>query len=69
MAKIEEAKEDVAFQVVDPAIPPEERIKPNRRLIVMLAGIVSLFAGIFFVFFLEYIANLRKENRQDFEDV
>ncbi|MBW2078718.1 MAG: hypothetical protein JRI71_14460 [Deltaproteobacteria bacterium] len=65
MAKIEEAKEDIAFQVIDPAIPPEKRIKPKRRLNVMLAGIVSLFAGIFLVFFLEYLENLKKREKED----
>ena len=60
MAKIDEVKEDIAFQVIDRAIPPKEWIKPNRRLNVMLAGVVSLFAGIFLVFFLEYLSNLKE---------
>jgi len=60
MAKIDEAKEDITFQVIDRAIPPEKRIKPKRRLNVMLAGVVSLFAGIFLVFFLEYLSNLKE---------
>ena len=60
MAKIDEAKEDITFQVIDRAIPPEKRIKPNRRRNVMLAGVVSLFAGIFLVFFLEYLSNLKE---------
>jgi len=59
MAKIEEAKEDITFQVIDRAIPPEKRVKPKRKLIVMLAGVVSLFAGVFVVFFLEYLENLK----------
>lgn len=65
VAKIEEAKEDITFQVIDPAIPPEKRIKPNRRRTVMLAGVVSLFAGIFLVFFLEYLENLKKREEED----
>jgi len=64
MAKIEEAKDDIAFQVIDRAVPPETRIKPNRRLNVMLAGVVSLFAGISLVFFLEYLANLKEPKEQ-----
>ena len=60
IAKIEETKEDITFQVIDRAIPPEKRIKPKRRLNVMLAAVVSLFAGIFLVFFLEYLANLKE---------
>jgi len=59
MAKIDEAKEDITFQVIDRAIPPEKRVKPKRKLNVMLAGIVSLFVGVFLVFFLEYLGNLK----------
>jgi len=55
LAKIEEAKDDITFQVIDRAIPAEKRIKPKRTLNVMIAGAVSLFLGIFLVFFLEYL--------------
>jgi uncharacterized protein involved in exopolysaccharide biosynthesis len=55
MAKIEETKDDITFQVIDPAIPPEKRIKPKRTQNVMLAGAVSLFFGLLLVFFLEYL--------------
>jgi tyrosine-protein kinase Etk/Wzc len=55
LARIEEGKDDITFQVIDPAIPPEQRIKPKRTLNVMLAGVASLFFGLILVFFLEYI--------------
>ena len=64
IAKIDEAKENITFQVIDRAIPPEKRVKPKRKLNVMLAGIVSLFVGVFLVFFLEYLGNLKEtENK------
>ncbi len=65
MAKIAEAKEGISFQVIDRAIPPKKRIKPKRRLNVMLAGVVSLVAGIFLIFFLEYISNLKQPEEQE----
>ena len=65
MAKIEEAKKGITFQVIDRAIPPEKKIKPKRRRNVMFAGVVSLFAGIFLVFFLEYLENLKKPEESD----
>ena len=68
MAKIEETKEDITFQVIDRAIPSEERIKPKRRQQVMIAGAVSLFAGVFLVFFLEYLANLKESKEQGGEE-
>ena len=55
LAKIEEAKDELTFQVIDRAIAPEKRIKPQRTLMVALAGVVSLFLGIFIVFCLEYL--------------
>jgi uncharacterized protein involved in exopolysaccharide biosynthesis len=64
IAKIDEAKEDITFQIIDRAIPPEKRVKPKRKLNVMLAGIVSLFAGIFLVFFLEYMENLKQRENE-----
>jgi len=65
MAKIDEAKEDITFQVIDRAIPPESRIKPKRKRNVMLTGVASLFAGIFLVFFLEYLSNLKEPEEQE----
>jgi len=61
LAKIEEAKDDLTFQVIDPAIPPEMRIKPKRTQNVLLAGVVSLFLGVFLVFFLEYLAKQKSQ--------
>lgn len=55
MAKIEESRDDMAFQVVDPAKEPIQRFKPRRKLIVITAFVVSLFVGIMAAFLLEYI--------------
>lgn len=55
LAKIEEAKDDITFQIIDPAVTPEKRIKPMRTLNITLAGVVSLFLGIFVIFFQEYL--------------
>jgi tyrosine-protein kinase Etk/Wzc len=64
LAKIEEAKDDITFQVIDPAIPPEKRIKPKRTMNVLLAGVVSLFLGVFLVFFLEYLNRQKSQQIQ-----
>jgi len=61
LAKIEEAKDDITFQIIDPAIPPEKRIKPKRTQNVMLAGVVSLFFGLLLVFFLEYLDKVKSK--------
>lgn len=54
-AKFEEAREDISFQTIDRAVPPERKIKPKVRMNVMLAGITSLFISIFLSFFFEYL--------------
>lgn len=55
-ARIDEAKEDLIFQVIDAARVPEQRSRPRRTLIVEIALILSLFASIFMVLFLDYLA-------------
>ena len=60
IAKIDEAKDSMDFVVIDKAIPSKERILPKRRQNVMIAGITSLFIGIFLAFFLEYWENVKK---------
>lgn len=62
MARIEEGKDDITFQVIDPAVPPEKRFKPKRALNIMLAGVASSFFGLILVFFLEYIE--KQKSRQ-----
>jgi uncharacterized protein involved in exopolysaccharide biosynthesis len=61
LAKINEQKEDIKFQVIDRAYPPEKHIKPNKKINVMLSAVVSLFIGIFIAFFLEYLENIKEE--------
>lgn len=67
-AKLDEAKEATVIQVIDKAEPPEQRIKPKRRQMVMIAGVVGLFLSIFAAFFLEYMekSSLNPENRDRF---
>lgn len=59
MAKIDEAKEDLNFQVIDWARVPGKRLKPKRRQIVMTAFAMSLFLAVFYAFFREYLAKIR----------
>jgi uncharacterized protein involved in exopolysaccharide biosynthesis len=56
IAKIEEAKSMPTIQVLDKAEPPEKKCKPNRRRLVLLAGVTSLFVSILAAFVREYLA-------------
>lgn len=49
-----DARTDYAFQVIDPAVVPESRAKPNRIFICVLAIIIGGTVGISFVLISEY---------------
>ena len=54
MAKIEEAKDELAFQVIDPARVPEMKSKPHRSMIVLSALMGSLFASCLLALYTEH---------------
>lgn len=59
MAKIDEVKEDLAFQVIDKAVPPVKRCKPVRSQICVIAFIGALFVSVFAAFLMEYFKRLK----------
>ena len=54
-ARISEVMQPTDAQVVNPAVAPEQRIRPRRTLNVAIAAILGLFTGIGVAFFLEYM--------------
>jgi uncharacterized protein involved in exopolysaccharide biosynthesis len=60
LAKIEEAKEDLSFQVIDPAVPPIRNSKPQKLLMTAIAFVGGFFLSVFLAFFLEYLDRMRK---------
>lgn len=54
-----EVKENFAFKIIDPPKEPDQKIKPKRASMVMLSFVVSLFLGIFALFFREYLKQSR----------
>ncbi len=55
-AMMAEVKENFAFKVLDAPMIPDKRSKPKRKLMVLIAFVVSLFIGIFAAFIKEYMA-------------
>lgn len=53
--RLEEARDETSFQILDRAIPAHKRAKPNRVMSVLLATICSAFVGVFLAFFFEYV--------------
>jgi len=60
-----EAKENFAFKIIDPPKVPDKKVKPKRRVMVMVAFVTTLFGGIFLAFFMEYLQGLKTRLKQD----
>ena len=55
--------DEFAFKVLDPAFVPEERIKPKRKKMILLGGLIGLFTGIGFVFTINYMKGQLTEDK------
>lgn len=51
---------NINIQVVDRAIPAERKSRPVIRKNMMLAGLMSLFIGVFLAFFLEFLSKQKQ---------
>ena len=63
-AMLANVNEDFALEVIDPAVAPEIRSKPNRKLIVALGGVCGGFLGIFAVFFAQLLRKLKSSSEK-----
>jgi uncharacterized protein involved in exopolysaccharide biosynthesis len=61
--KIEEVKESDYVVVLDPPEVPLQRSKPNKKLMVILAGILGIGLGLVLAFVIEFSANSEKEEK------
>lgn len=50
LARLDEAREGVVIQVVDPAVPPEQKSSPKRAVIAVLTAVASLFVLLAYAF-------------------
>lgn len=64
LAKIEEAKDSSVIQILDKAIVPDFKSKPNRRLVVLASAIAALFVGVLLAFVREAFVAASKDPRQ-----
>lgn len=58
-AMLANVNEEFALGVLDPAVAPEERESPKRKVIVVLGGLVGGFLGIFAVFLVQFVKRLK----------
>jgi uncharacterized protein involved in exopolysaccharide biosynthesis len=59
-----EVKENSAFKVLDPPQVPDRAIWPKKRVMVSIAFVISLFAGVLLAFVVEWIQNARAAARR-----
>ncbi len=57
-SKIDEAKEELFFEVLDPAQPPKRPYVPKPFLYSIITLILGVFCAIFLAFFFEYLEGL-----------
>lgn len=62
MAKISEARDTSALQVLDEAVVPLYKSKPKRSMIVILSTVTAFFCSVFLVFIREYLAKLSPQD-------
>jgi uncharacterized protein involved in exopolysaccharide biosynthesis len=59
-AKIAQARDMPTVQVLDAAVRPDRKSKPKIKFNMAIAGVTSLFVGIFLAFLLEYLAGVKQ---------
>lgn len=63
-AKIDAAKDVAVIQVLDKALPPDNKSKPKRALIVLLTSLIAMFMGVCWAFFREAAVRARQDPEQ-----
>ena len=57
---IESRNNTSTVQVLDPALPPELKARPQRLLYVFITGVLSMFSTIAYTLGAVYVGNLRE---------
>ena len=68
-AKINEVKESSYVVVLDPPEAPITRSKPNKRMIVLVAGILGLIIGLVIAILSELISRLIKDHSDTIKEI
>lgn len=68
-AKIQENEEMPTITILDRAVPPEIRSRPQRSVIVLLAFGISLILSLLLAAWLEFLARLRTRSPEDYKRI
>ena len=55
-------RDEFAFKIIDPAVVPEEKIKPKKKLMAILGTIVGFMLGVFLAFLLAFIKKQKEQS-------
>lgn len=64
LARIDEAKNGLAIEVIDWARLPSSHFKPRKRFVLGLSILLGLMIGVFYVFVEEYIHMVKQKGRE-----
>ena len=65
-AMLANVNEDFALRVIDPAVVPEGRAQPNRRLIIVSGVAIGVFLGGVAAFFMQFFQKLKATSKLKF---
>jgi uncharacterized protein involved in exopolysaccharide biosynthesis len=64
-SRMEEAINPAVIRTLEMAVPPENRFKPNRKLIVVLATLLGFFIAVFSAFVAEFARRASQDPEQE----
>lgn len=68
-ARIQEKKDTPTLRILDYPNLPDKKSKPQRRLIVLLAAMLSALVSFFLIFFVEYLNKLKETDNQKYNKI
>jgi len=55
-------RDEFVFKIIDPAVVPEDKVKPNKKLMAILGTSVGFLFGVFLAFLLAFIKKQKEQN-------
>lgn len=65
-ARIQESENTPVIAVLDRAVPPEKRSRPQRSVIVLGTAVMALLVSILLALWLEYVRRLKEQHPEDY---
>ncbi|ABB24736.1 Wzz/FepE/Etk N-terminal domain-containing protein [Pelodictyon luteolum] len=65
MAKLDESKESTVIQVLEKAVVPEDKSKPQRSKIVLIAALAAGFLAVLYAFVAEALQKAKEDKEQE----